>query len=177
MHMGILQRTSASENNNSVLYLALLCLLYLLVTSNYLPTSFNSKSLVDTDETIFVEISKDGIATVESFENAQALNELKSKYGLHQDLKSGDKFTIKENETLVSKLSARKRISLGIPIGLNSASFEDLKAIPGLGDELATRIIDYRASIGEFNDIDELDNIEGIGKKKLAIIKKVGNLD
>ena len=100
--MGILQRTSASENNNSVLYLALLCLLYLLVTSNYLPTSFNSKSLVDTDETIFVEISKDGIATVEGFENAQVLNELKSKYGLHQDLKSGDKITIKENETLVS---------------------------------------------------------------------------
>jgi hypothetical protein len=62
--MGILQRTSASENNNSVLYLALLCLLYLLVTSNYLPTSFNSKNLVDTDETIFVEISKDGIATM-----------------------------------------------------------------------------------------------------------------
>ncbi len=84
---------------------------------------------------------------------------------------------INGNETLVSRISARKRISLGVPIGFNSASFEDLKAIPGLGDELATRIIDYRASIGEFKDIDELDDIEGIGKKKLAIIKKVGNLD
>jgi competence protein ComEA len=68
-------------------------------------------------------------------------------------------------------------MSLGIPIGLNSATFEDLKAIPGLGNELATRIIDYRASIGEFESIDELDNIEGIGKKRLAIIKKVGSLD
>ena len=77
----------------------------------------------------------------------------------------------------VSKLSARKRISLGVPIGINSATAEDLTAIQGIGQELAKRIIDYRKSIGEFQNIDELDNIEGIGKKKLAIIKTVGNLN
>ncbi len=175
--MKILERNSASRNSNSVLYLALLCLLYLLVTSNYLPPSFSSRNSDTTDDKIFIEISKDGIASVKSFENTQVLLELKSKYGLQQDLISGDRITINGNEVRVSKLSARKRISLGVPIGINSATAEDLTAIQGIGQELAKRIIDYRKSIGEFQNIDELDNIEGIGKKKLAIIKTVGNLN
>lgn len=175
--MKIFEKTSTSKNSSSVLYLALLCLLYLLITSNYLPPSFSSKKLDKRDSKIFIGISEDGITAVKSFENTQELLELKSKYGLQQDLISGDKIAIDDNEVLVNKLSARKRISLGVPIGINSATSEDLKAIPGLGDELAIRIISYRESIGEFQSIDELDNIEGIGKKKLANIKKVGNLD
>ena len=175
--MSILERTSASGNNNSVLYLALLSLLYLLITSNYLPSSFSSTNSDKADNKIFIEISKDGITTVMSFENTQELLELKSIYGLQQDLMSGDRITIHEKEVQVNKLSGRKRISLGVPIGINSATSEDLKAIPGLGDELATRIIDYRKGIGEFQSIDELGNIEGIGKKKLANIKKVSSLD
>ena len=175
--MRILERTSASGKNNSVLYLALLCLLYLFITSNYLPFSTNSKSLINTDDVQFIEISKDGISTVMSFENTQELLELKSIYGLQQDLMSGDRITIHEKEVQVNKLSGRKRISLGVPIGINSATSEDLRAIPGIGEELANRIIDYRDGIGEFQSIDELDNIEGIGKKKLANIKKVSSLD
>jgi len=175
--MRILERNSASGKNNSVLYLALLCLLYILITSNYLPPSFSSKNPDKTDDKIFIEISKDGITTVKSFENTQELLELQSKYGLQKDLASGDKIIIDGNQVIVSKLSGRKRISLGVPIGINSATSEDLRAIPGLGPELAKRIIDYRDSIGKFQSIDELDNIEGIGKKKLANIKKVGNLD
>ena len=64
-----------------------------------------------------------------------------------------------------------------MPIGINSAGAKDIKAIPGIGDELAGRIISYRNSHGEFKSLDELDYIDGIGKKKLANIKKSANLD
>ena len=175
--MRILKRISNSDNNNSVLYLALLCLLYLLITSNYLPFSTNSKSLINTDDVQFIEISKDGISTVKRYSNFDELDELMVDYDLSDDLKSGDRIIISDNGVLVTKISGRKRISLGVPIGINSASSEDLTAIPGIGRELANRIIDYRTNVGKFKSIDELDNVEGIGNKKLAIIKQVGNLD
>jgi len=175
--MRILKRISNSEKNNSVLYLALLCLLCLLISSNYLSFSTNSKSLINKDEIKFIEISKDGISTVKRYSNFDELDELIVDYGLSDKLKSGDRIIINDNDLLVAKISGRKRISLGVPIGINSASSEDLTAIPGIGGELANRIIDYRATVGEFRSIDELDNVEGIGNKKLAIIKQVGNLD
>ncbi|GJM15201.1 MAG: hypothetical protein DHS20C13_05280 [Thermodesulfobacteriota bacterium] len=175
--MRILKRISNSDNNNSVLYLALLCLLYLLITSNYLPFSTNSRSLINTNEVQFIEISKDGISTVKRYSDLNEINELIVDYGLSDKLKSGDRIIIRNNGVLVTKISARKRISLGVPIGINTASTEDLTAILGIGPELATRIIDYRTNVGKFQSIDELDNVEGIGNKKLAIIKQVGNLD
>ena len=175
--MRILKRISNSDNNNSVLYLALLCLLYLFITSNYLPFSTNSKSLINTDDVEFIEISKDGISTVKRYSNFDELDELMVDYGLSDNLKSGDRIIVSDNRVLVTEISGRKRISLGVPIGINSASSEDLTAIPGIGRELANRIIDYRTNVGEFKSIDEVDNVEGIGKKKLAIIKQVGNLD
>lgn len=161
----------------SVFYLALLSLLYLLITSNYLPASFTVSNLDNNNHNIFIEISQDGVTKVQGFDSDKALSEFKSHFDLEQDLRSGDSLTINGNEVLISKLSGRKKISLGIPIGLNSASSEDLQSIPGIGEELAARIINYREGIGKFDNIDELDNIEGIGKKKLDNIRTISNLD
>lgn len=64
------------------------------------------------------------------------------------------------------------------PIALNSATVEQLIALPGIGEVLAQRILDYRESIGGFSAVEELLNVEGIGEKKLdAMINliEVGN--
>jgi len=158
--------------------LALLCLLYFLITCNYLPPSANSESNIDTAGTIYIEISEDGISTVRSFTNPKALENLKYQYRLRDNLKSGDRLIIGKNENVkLARKSCRKSISLGVPIGINTTEADDLKAIPGVGDELVSRIINYRDSHGKFKSLDELDNVEGIGKKKLANIKKSANLD
>lgn len=53
------------------------------------------------------------------------------------------------------------------PIDLNTATAEQLEAIPGIGPVLAQRIVDYRRTNGRFNSIDELLEVSGIGQKRL----------
>lgn len=102
---------------------------------------------------------------------------MQNKYGLTENLKTGDRLIINDDEVQIVRISGRKSLSLGVPIRINSAGAEDLKAIAGIGDELAARIISYRESNGGFKSLDELDYVKGIGKKKLANIKKSANLD
>jgi competence protein ComEA len=48
-------------------------------------------------------------------------------------------------------------------IDLNRAESWLLKCLPGIGDTLAERIIDYRQSNGSFRNTGELTLVEGIG--------------
>ena len=49
-------------------------------------------------------------------------------------------------------------------IDLNTATLQDLMQVPGLSHELAGEIIAYREEYGEFYDVDELLEIDGITK-------------
>ncbi|SFP21842.1 competence protein ComEA [Oscillibacter sp. PC13] len=54
------------------------------------------------------------------------------------------------------------------PLNLNTASEKDLVALPGIGEELARRIVAYRADNGPFESVEALMNVKGIGEGKLA---------
>ena len=93
-------------------------------------------------------------------------------------LHNGSKVILDDkNHTNIGRISGLKSLSLGIPIGINSASAEDLEALPGIGQKLARRIIDYRNQTGRFESTDLLLDINGMGGKKLARIKPLINLD
>jgi competence protein ComEA len=57
-------------------------------------------------------------------------------------------------------------------VNLNTADAEQLDELPGIGETMAKRILEYRQEKGSFSSIDELKEIEGIGDKKFEKLKE-----
>jgi len=56
-------------------------------------------------------------------------------------------------------------------VNLNTATLEQLDTLDGVGPATAQKILDYRAEHGGFGSVDELDQIPGIGEKRLAALR------
>lgn len=57
-------------------------------------------------------------------------------------------------------------------VSLNRANAEELSSLPGIGEATAKRIIADRRAHGRFKKVEDLCRVKGIGKKKLASIKR-----
>ena len=65
---------------------------------------------------------------------------------------------------------ASKRTRRGL-LNLNRATEREFDALPGIGPQLAERIMEYRRSVGAFHSLEELRAVKGIGKKKFERIR------
>jgi competence protein ComEA len=59
------------------------------------------------------------------------------------------------------------------PVSLNSATLEQLDALPGVGPTTAQQILDYRTEHGAFRSVDELDAVPGIGPARLEQLREL----
>ena len=57
------------------------------------------------------------------------------------------------------------------PININTASAQELEALPGIGPTKAAAIVAYRKDHGKFNNVSEVQNVSGIGPETYAQIK------
>jgi competence protein ComEA len=60
--------------------------------------------------------------------------------------------------------------SAGGKVNLNTASVEELDALPKVGPVLAQRIVDWRKEHGPFKSIEEVDAVDGVGPKMLETL-------
>ena len=98
--------------------------------------------------------------------------------------RAGSKSTVNAQQSILPAVtltqgSAPPRIDAGAPddvvsaydiININTATQADFMDLPGIGSEIAARIIAYRDENGSFADVTELLNVSGIGSKKLEAI-------
>ena len=75
----------------------------------------------------------------------------------------------KQTEPKKSSDSSEKKATY--PVNINTASKRELDALPGIGEVLAQRIIDYRSANGLFSTVDDLTKVKGIGAKTLEKLK------
>ena len=59
------------------------------------------------------------------------------------------------------------------PVRLNTATAEQLDALPGIGPVTAQQILQYREQNGPFRSVDDLDAVPGIGPARLEQLREL----
>jgi competence protein ComEA len=62
-------------------------------------------------------------------------------------------------------------------VDINSATAAEIRLLPGVGPELASRIIEHRNQIQAYRSLDDLLQVHGVGPSRLKQISPHINLD
>ena len=77
------------------------------------------------------------------------------------------------NGTPPPEIPATEAPTLVDLVNINTATLEELNALPGIGPTTAQKIIDYRDENGAFSTIEDIMNVSGIGP---ATFEEIRNL-
>ena len=62
-------------------------------------------------------------------------------------------------------------------LNINTATADELVALPGIGPVYAQRIVEYRETVGRFQHTEEIMNVSGIGPARYAQLKEMITVD
>jgi competence ComEA-like helix-hairpin-helix protein len=110
--------------------------------------------------------------------NSASLTDLMTLYAMEEDLALEINSFAKDNtitdssdllelESITTQMLKSWDESIDdMRINLNDINIDTLVSIKGVGKKLAKHILEYKNSIGDFNDIKQLKDIDGIGNRK-----------
>ncbi len=124
-------------------------------------TSVINLSKIIEDEMVIIIYTKD---EVEKYKN----NEINSTSSINQKIEENTKSIDSNNDAEISKKSTVKTNS---KININTSDKNTLLKITGIGESKANNIIKYREEKGNFNSIEEIKNVSGIGDSLYEKIK------
>lgn len=67
--------------------------------------------------------------------------------------------------------SSQQMQATSAKVDINSATVEQLQALPGIGPALAQRIVEHREMQGPFKSIEGIKAVKGVGEKKFESIQ------
>ncbi|WP_368671656.1 ComEA family DNA-binding protein [Corallococcus carmarthensis] len=68
-------------------------------------------------------------------------------------------------------------LALGLKLDLNAASESELALLPGVGRDLAKRLVSAREEQGRFASWEDVDAVPGVGAAKLETLRAATVLD
>ena len=174
----MMRNVSYIYQKRQVLCLAFVCLIFYLIKQYH----FHEEHETGQDRSsgyTYVELAEvDRPTVVLRFDNDSGLEHIARSSSLYEKPRNGDRIILhSDGRYEFSRMSGIKSLALGVPVGINSASTDDLQSLPGIGIKLAERIVDWRNSNNGFKSIEELEEVDGIGKKKMEAIRPLVSLD
>ncbi len=67
--------------------------------------------------------------------------------------------------------TSRASRAVRFPLDLNQARLEELMELPGIGEKLAQRMVEYRKTHGGFRSVEDLRKVRGIGEKRMERLR------
>jgi competence protein ComEA len=99
-----------------------------------------------------------------------------SQVNLAAEVEDGRQVLVPERVTAAQAAAAGGSVASpavpGVPLNLNTATLEQLDELDGIGPATAQAILDHRDEQGGFGSVQELDQVPGIGEKRLASLRE-----
>ena len=126
------------------------------LTQNANTTVINlSKKIID--EMVIIIYSNE---QVQNFSKTKEVEQQVQQYCMQPD-----------NNALKNDACITESTNTSSKVSINNATLEQLQTLPGIGASKAQDIINYRTEHGQFQSIEDLKNISGIGDSIFAKIK------
>ena len=163
--------------NKAAAALAALVLLFGGFTGGFFLGRNTRVGTIQTTKTVNIEVPGETVVVLqevlvtlppETLPPTQPVETVPSRSGSGASSQSGE--TAKADAS-PSKSTRPKEEKVTFPVNINTASKKERAALPGLGEVLAQRIIDYRSANGPFKSVNDLVKVKGIGEKTLAKLK------